>query len=318
MQFRRLAQAPSIFILTLIAGRGVAADPAMVDLIPPEARIILGADLDQIRDSPFGTFILGRLKIDSPSFRRFAELTGFDPGRDLREAIVATDGIDSREPFVILRGSFDPGRVADLAAREGGLVSSYGGATILSNPKDPRSPAASFLSNSLLIAGPPAAVRAAVDRRKNSVRAPAALVSRLDEISGRYHAWAVTNAPPAQLAPKVNNPNVNSALNGKIIQGIEHMAGGVRFGATVEMGAQAATRSPEDARALVNVAQFFVTMIQGNGAGGAEMTRLLESMRIAADGKTAEFTLTTPAADFEKLFKTAGGAARARRVVLTR
>lgn len=314
MYFRRLA------LMTVFSGltafRAAAVDPSMLDMISPDAKIVMGADLDQIRNSPFGQYLMGQLKLDTPAFRRFAELTGFDPSRDLREVIVTGDGLEARQPFLILRGLFDQTKIADLASLGGGMVSSYEGSMILSNPKDPRSPAATFLNGNVLVVGTPALVRATLDRKKNFVRAPASMMSRVEEISSRYHAWAVTNASPAMLAPKIDNPNVNGALNGKIVQGIEHLSGGVRFGATVEIGAQASARSSQDAQALVDVAQFFVTMIQGNGAGGPEIARMLGSLQIAAAGKVAKFTFTAPSADFEKLFRDAGGAARAKRVVL--
>ena len=61
-------------------------------------------------------------------------------------------------------------------------------------------------------------------------------------------------------------------MHGNLFQSISQASGGIKFGANVQIGMQAVTRSEKDAEALVDVVRFIGGLIQTNkdksGAAG--------------------------------------------------
>ena len=85
-----------------------AADPSLLDLVMPDARVLAGINVEKILASPFGKEIGPQIRTGSPELRQLLEQTGFDPTRDLKEVLVASTGEGPKPPALFLvRGSFD-------------------------------------------------------------------------------------------------------------------------------------------------------------------------------------------------------------------
>ena len=65
-----------------------AADPQLLNMVPPDAKVLAGINVDQARNSPLGQFLLAMMPADA-GFQQFVAVSGFDPRRDLHEILVA-------------------------------------------------------------------------------------------------------------------------------------------------------------------------------------------------------------------------------------
>ena len=70
--------------LSLWSAAGFAADPALLNLVMPNAKVLAGVNVASALTSPFGQFVLGRIAAHHPSFPAF-----FDPRTDLTELLLA-------------------------------------------------------------------------------------------------------------------------------------------------------------------------------------------------------------------------------------
>jgi hypothetical protein len=312
---------PSLFTAPVLvvfgmAGQLAAADVSMVNLLMPDAKMISGVDVERSRNSPFGQYFIKQMAVKDSGLERFTELTGLDPRRDVLEIMVASSDVGvaslrgGTATVVIVRGAFNPSKVLQLAAAHGSIAT-YNGTQVVETAHGADSAWVGFLGN-LLVAGPQAGVKSAIDRYRSAKKADALLATRIQSASSKHDAWLLTTLSPAAFAGDLSsNPNVKGAMSGDLVKGIESITAGVKFGANVIMSGEATARSDKDAMALVDVMRFFATMAQSNGAKSGPMG-LLDAVQMNADGRTVKFSLTTPEQEFEKLFAPGMRRAKAR------
>lgn len=295
------------FFLIASAQPGLrAADPAMLNLVMPDAKMVTGVDVERTRTSPFGQYFIQQMAGKDSSLDKFTRMTGFDPRKDIFEIVVASTDTGAAlragaGSVVIVRGAFDPSKLMQLATAHGGSVASYNGTQVFETQKGAAATWVGFLGN-LLVAGPQAGVKSAIDRYRSAKKADALLATRVQAASLKHDAWFLTTVSPSALAGSLSsNPNVKGAMTGDLVQGIESVTAGVKFGANVILSGEALARSDKDASALVDVLKFFAAMAQSNGSKSGPMG-LLDAVQMNAEGRTVKFSLTTPEQEFEKLF----------------
>ena len=86
----KLAFMPALLLSAASVPLGAAVDPALLDLTPPNTKILTGVNVDQALQSTFGQFALSKLP-QTQGMMQFMAATGFDFRRDLRELLIATD-----------------------------------------------------------------------------------------------------------------------------------------------------------------------------------------------------------------------------------
>src|SRR5689334_13574126 len=161
MNFR--AVCPSAAFL-LFAGLLPAADPQLVSLLMPDAKVVAGINVEQARNSPLGQFMLAHMQRGDEGFAKLAATTGFDPRRDLHEVLMGTIGRPGQQGLVLARGTFDAARIFAAARLGGHTVETYNGVDILTGKDDALTHAVTFLDGSIAVAGDLASVHGAVDR----------------------------------------------------------------------------------------------------------------------------------------------------------
>ena len=127
MTARRLTL--SFLILAVAAVPMAAVDPALMKLVPPDATVVAGVNVEQARTTPFGQFVLKQMPLDDEGFGKMMEATGFDPRRDLREILVASKGgqpSKHSQGLVMATGSFDAARIVAAARVLGVTVTDFG------------------------------------------------------------------------------------------------------------------------------------------------------------------------------------------------
>ena len=309
--------APAFVALILAASAAMAGvDPALLGLVMPEAKVVAGAQVDQAQASPFGRYLLGQFQ-PGADFDKLVAASGFDPRRDLRE-IVAASMLDNQS-LVVVRGVFQPGRIAAMAVAGGATSSSYRGIELLSNLNQDGQSAA-FLDASTAIAGTTAQVKAAVDRRMSNTTYSGALADKVRAVSGANDVWVVTQTPIADfLGQRTNGALPPNSPQAGAIGAIQQVAGGLRFGGdAVTLNGEALTRSNQDAQALVDVLKFVVSMVQlnNNNPNAAKLAAALNGATFTADGATLRLTLSVPQQQLEELMKPQPRGARRKAAAL--
>jgi len=295
--------AVTLALVALAALSGFAADPGLLNLVMPDARLVAGINVDQSKNSPLGQYLLSRMEADDEDFQKFVAMTGFDPRRDLREVLVATRGGSVHGGLAAGRGVFDPPRILGLARSHGAQTTTYQGVDVICSPKG-SSGCLAFLNGSLAVAGNSEDIHGAIDRwRGRGARLDAALAAKVQTVSSLQDVWLVSIGSPAQLAGRVPDPNIGGAMKGDVMQAIEEMSGGVKFGTSVRISGEAVTRSERDATALTDVIRFLAGLIQlSQPPEAAAITgEILNTMQLTAQGNTVKVSVSIPEEQFEKL-----------------
>jgi hypothetical protein len=300
----------ALFALAAVMALPAApVDSTLLNMIGPEAGVVAGLDFDKVRESPFGQFMLRQMNVSEDQMAKMAEHLGFDPRRDLREVLVVGSGTAAKHGLVLVRGAFDQTRLTGLAGLTGAPMTTYKGTTMFA-PKAASGdgPWAAIVPGGLAL-GDESSLKSALDRAANSPKPDAALVARIQSASDRNDAWLLTTVSPSSFAPNMKGKQapgaaqgsqIDNLLKGELIQSIENVTMGVRFGANVVLSGEALMRNERDASALGDVMKFLLGMAASAQPQGAN---LLNSFQTAAEGRTLRFSLSAPQSDFEKMLE---------------
>ncbi len=298
----------TFFCFALLQVAGFAADASLLSLVMPDAKVIAGLHVDQARNSPFGLYVLSHMQLDDANFLKFITATGFDPRRDVTEIVIAANGLtyDPSHWLVLGKGTFQPARIAEAAEANGGAIVKYHGFNILTGtaPEKNVTSAIVFLDSSTAVLGDLDGVQGAIDRRKSGGGAGSILARKVRQVGANNDFWFTTLVPLSEFASAMPDPNLSNAMKGNLLGAIEQASGGIKFGQTVQLSAEAITRSPKDASALVDVVKFVAGLIQTNRQGdktAAQVSTLLDGLQTSAQGNTMTMTLAIPEATLEQM-----------------
>jgi hypothetical protein len=285
----------------LLAGLLPAADPQLVGLLMPDAKVVAGINVEQARNSAFGQFLLARASRDGREFQNLTALTGFDPRTDLREVLMAARGDASHTGLIVARGVFDAAKIFAAARTDGQVTILYNGVEIL-NGKGGNG-AVAFLDGTIAIAGDADNVRGAIDRRSAPATLDPLLTSKVAALSGSQDAWTVSIVPVAGLHPTTPNENLNSVLQGDLLKSIQQGSAGVKLGAIVQFTGEVVASNDKDATALADVVRFGASMLQMNApqSAGAAVAALMQSLAVKTDGATVTVGVGIPETMLESL-----------------
>ena len=291
----------------------LAADPGLLGLVMPNAKVVAGIQVDQAKLSPFGRYVLSHMQPDDAAFQKFVKDTNFDPRRDLTEVVMASsaDSNIANHWVVLARGTFDAKAIVNAARLNGGTITQFRGIEILSSSaasKEAGDSVIGFLDHTSAAMGDPDSVKAVIDRYKSSPSAQAALLGKVKDVSGKYDFWFTTLAPISEFAGVMPDPGLGKALQGNLFQSIQQATGGLKFGPNVLFSMEAVARSDKDASALVDVVRFVSEMIQSNrGKNGApsEVSTLVDNLNINSAGNVMTMSLTVPEPQLERLLESA-------------
>jgi len=282
----------SVFFCGVLPAR--AADPQLVALVMPDAKVLAGVNVEQAKATPFGQYVLNQ--VQSTQDQHLQELTaktGFDPRRDVRELLVASTGDQQNHTGLVLaRGNFDLAKIAAAAGEGGAVTETYNGVIILEDPK--KANGVAFLDNSLAVAGDLASVKGAIDRQKVPQAIPSSLAVLVNQWSTTQDAWAVSIVPLSTLKPPSTAPNV-PGLNGQgAFQAVQQAAGGVKFGNEVVLKGQAQADTAQNAQAMADALKLLVNLVQMQAAKEPVAASLAQAVQIGASGNLLNVSLSVP------------------------
>ncbi len=289
-----------------------AADPQLVGLVMPDAQVLAGVNVDQARATPFGQYVLSQVQTSDPEFQQLITLTGFDPTRDVREVLVASNGSTAKHTGLVLaRGTFDPDKIASAATAHGAATETYKGVKILEDPQ--KTNGLAFLDPTIVVAGDLANVKAAIDRQKAPASLPATLAVQVNQWSGVQDAWAISAVPLSALHPPSSAPPV-PGLNGQgAFQAIQSAAGGVKFGNLVVVTAQVQADTPENAKSMGDALKLLASLAQLQAAQNPAVMALTQSLKVDAQGATLNVSVSLPEDQLQQVLTRPPAAPKARR-----
>lgn len=298
----------------------LAADPELLRLVMPDAKVVAGLQVDRARNSPFGQFVLSRMQLEDESFKKFMRQTGFDPRRDVTEVMLASNW-DQAAPqsrwLVLARGTFHPEQISAAALANGGAITNFQGVDIVTGVRPPKKETdtaaaetqngIAFFDTSNAVLGDIASVKGAIQRKKSSAVAGGPLVAKVRELSARNDFWFVTLVPLSEFAGVVPDPNLSGAMQGNLLAAVHEASGGIRFGDNVTISGEAVTRSDKDAQALVDVFKFLAGMVQLNSKQNktaGQVSTLLDAMELKTEGNVMTLSLAIPEQQLEQILQT--------------
>ena len=236
----------------LFAAAAFAADPELLRLAMPEARILAGIDVSKVKDTPFGKFALAQFSVaEDPQYDAFVKASGFDPLQSIDEILLAKPDPGERR-LLLARGRFDTARILEAATAAGVAVATYQGVQVVIS----KEVWLAFLSGSMVAMGDPASVRAMVERRESGAGPAAEIASRVDVVSKAYALWFVSAVPIAELMQDLPSGGAGEALKGGALQSVQRASGGVNFDDSVRLSAELTAASAEDASKLAALMKF--------------------------------------------------------------
>jgi hypothetical protein len=319
---RAATLAMALFLLGL---PGFGADARLLSMVPRNAEAVMGADIRAIMNSGLAQeFMRSANNNTNAELNDLIALTGMDPRRDLHEVVAAgfspapaAAGKPQAQGLLFVSGNFNADRIAAAITTKGGKKMAYKGRDLWIPPqKDGDSAGAmTFLESGIVLAGDEQQVKRYLDSPPSSLAGP--LRARVDAVSSRYDLWMVSTVSPSTLAKGVGGQSgqvqeAAGALQGDMFQKIESVQGGLKLGVETLLGLEMLATTPEDATALMNVMQFFKSMLAGGGGGaqGANSMppafgKMLSSVRMTTQANTLMVSLSIPEKDIVDFMKTA-------------
>ena len=309
-----------VLTLAILPAGLFAADSGLLRLVMPDAKVVAGLQVDRTRDSQFGQFVLSQMQLNDPAFQKFVVETGFDPRKDIKELVIASNWQSASAQsrwLVMAKGAFDLEKIQHVAERNGTAASSYQGASVYSfagrgSPDSDN--AIAFLDASSAVMGDVASVKAAVQRKKSGAEASSDLLGKVEDVSAKNDFWFVTLVPLSEFDLALPNPTANGAMHGNMLTAINQASGGIRFGETVTISADVVARSDKDALALVDVVKFLVGMLQlnrQNDAVAGQVAGVLDPLETKTTGNVMSISLAVPEQQLERLFNNVARPGRA-------
>ena len=294
------AQILTATLLTLFSGALSAADPQLLNLVMPDAKVLAGVNVEQAKGTQFGQYVLNQLQTHDAQMQQLVALTGFDPRRDVSELLVASDGVaGSKTGLALARGNFDIAKITAAATVAGAATEVYNGFTILEDPKN-KEAGIVFLDATKVAAGDVASVKGAIDRLKTPQPLPVAVTDKVNQWSLSQDAWGITTVPPDSLVPAgqgTQNPMFNV---GKSVQAA---AGGVKFGALVVFSGEAQCDTAENAKTLGDMIQLLINMAQMQANLDPTAAALIKSVTVTASGNLMKIQASLPEDVFQQLLQ---------------
>jgi hypothetical protein len=308
-----MTKLPRLAVLLILPLGAFAADPALLQMVMPDAQVLAGLQVAQAKNSLFGQYVLSHLSVNDTGLQEFTAETGFDPSQDVSEIVMASTGQPKGADnhwLVLADGTFNVSKITAAAESNGGVPATHQGVNIISHAGSGSHPAiaVAFFGAGTAVAGDLASVQAAIARKQSGAPADSTLLTKAQQVSSANDFWFVTLVPLSNFAGAIPNSNLGGAVQGNVLAGINQASGGVRFGDTVTISAEAVARSAQDAQSLVDVVKFMAGLVQmnkPNNPSAGQVATLLDSLQASASGNITTISLAIPEQQLEQLLNSA-------------
>lgn len=264
-------------------------DNVLVKLVPRDSVSLLGVQMDQVKNTPFYKKLMAQQKLTQ--LDEFAAQTGFDPRRDVRELLVASN-LTKNSGVLLARGNF---RVTPdaLAKMKDMRRTTYKGYTLWTGTE--QESGFSILDSTLVIAGPVTSMHAALDQYSaRDDRAQSPLLRKALAVPMRNQIWLVSQGGSDFLAN--NMPESGPAANfGHIFKNLESaqlqadLSAGLNALITGDCKTDADAKSLSDAaRGLIGFGRLSVP------EGQPQLLRVWDAIQVSQQGRTLSLNADIP------------------------
>jgi hypothetical protein len=277
-----------------------AADAESEELayVPANARMVAYVDVRALANSPFHDR-LRQLQRTTPAGPDGLEAqTGVRIDTDVDGVVFASTAADVpverlEGSLVIARGRFDAARIEGLMRGRGGQVDQYRGKRLITLANSTNDAALAFVEPGLLVFGPQASVRGALDAKAGAAAGIASnreFMMLVNDVS-QGTAWSVakldTASGQAPLPPAVINQ----------LPPIDWLAASGRVDSGLHGFVRAEARDVQSAESLRDVVQGFLALAKLQGGRDPAYRSMLDSVALSAVGRSVSLTFdVTPAA----------------------
>jgi hypothetical protein len=295
----------NLLVLTALPGLAAAADPAMMNLVMPDASTVMEVNIARIMASPIGsavgeafhqgiaTGLKGDLAKVPPQFQdQIAALSNIDWSKEVGDIVVARGPGKQPPTLLIVHTSLKPERMQALKAFNGDATE-YEGVPILASSK-PESGAIAFLDNSIVVIGQMADVKSAIDRRSRHTPLPAALAAQVAKYS-RDDIWLASTE--IRTGPLPSPAAAKSAAGAKLVEFFEKVAGlngGLRLSPDFDLSADLEARTEKAAAEVAEGLRMVTGMVQSQAQNTGKGGRGLEGLKWQRNGKHILLSLHVP------------------------
>lgn len=288
------------FCALLLAGAASAADPESLGLIPSDTGVVLGINFEQIKTTKFGQMMFSQAEAQAKGAEEMAK-PGLDLLKGIREVLVMAPASGQKgRVLILISGTFDSASLQALAKLGGLTEASVQGVTVFT--KEQSEPfSAAVVDSSLIVAGDPASVKAALARRGGQPGGlDPAIAAKLRAVRASHHFWILTTVPLAELAKNAPQEAFGGALQGDAIKSILQISGGLTFGPKLLIAFEVVTRTEQDATTMADGLKALVGMAT-MGEGAKQYAPLLQSLDLRAEGTSMKLNLAIAEEDIMKL-----------------
>ena len=260
-------------------------DPALESLVPADAVLVAGANLEAIRNTPVFQKLLSRMPL--PQLDEFTRRTGLDPRKDLSEVVSCTNG---KTGLLLARGRF---RTQDLEARleaNGAKRIAYKKYSLFGDERA----AIFFWNTSTAIGGPAPDLRSIIDQ--NGARGlPVPLRDLLRSLpsGNQIYAALAGGLEGLNLAiPQDSNlGNMTSAL-----RSIDSATLGMDLRSGIAVTAEVASKSDRDAKFIHDMVKGVVGLGRLNTPDShPELLKLYDAIQVTQQQTHTKVTADIPA-----------------------
>lgn len=295
-------------LATTFAGALPAVDQHLMNLVMPDAKVLAGVNVVSAKNSPFGKYLLGQMP-NNDEFQKMAVLAGFDPRQDLIELLAASTGaVGTHSGLALATGTFNTSAIIAAATLAGAKTENYNGATIVTDPSPKVAVPAgiAFLGSNIAIAGDIADVKAAIDRQSAASTIDSNLASQANSLSANEDAWFVSIMPPPPMtkvgaAPKPAAGSPMNMIPMNALQQVVGGSGGVKFGSSVVVTAQAQIDNAQDATNLAGMLQMMANLAQMQADKNPQVANLAKAVSVTSSGANVNITFTLPEDQLQNL-----------------
>jgi hypothetical protein len=283
-----------------------AADPEMMNLVMPDASVVMEINIAKIMASPIG-LAMGEaihqgiakqtqadLAKSKPEFKeQIALIANIDWSREVRDVLIAGGTTKSSPMLMIVRSSLDPARIRALQAFTGDMAG-YEGVPILASSK-PGNGVIAFLDNGIVVIGQMSDVKSAIGRRNQPAALPAALAAQVAKYNS-YDIWAAatgTFPAPAPLA----GPAAKSPAGAEAAQYLAKVAGfngGLSLSPDFELAADVEARTEKAAAEMAEGLRWLNSAVKSQAKSAGQAGSGVEGLKYQVDGKHVLLSLHVP------------------------
>jgi hypothetical protein len=281
---------------TRVSAAGAADE---LTYVPADALMVAYADVRGLMNSPFhDRFRQLQRSSPAPGSDDLEARTGIRFDTDVDDVLVASTGAGASlervdGSLLIARGRFDPVRVEGVMRSRGGQIDQYRGKRIVTLANATNDAAVAFAEPGLLLFGPQASVRGALDAKAGasaSIGSNREFMALVNDVSDGT-AWSVakldTASGRAPFPPALMNqiPPINwFSASGRVDTGLH---GRLR----------AEARDVQSAESLRDVIQGFLALARLQGSRDPAYRSMLDSVALMASGTSVSLSFdVTPAA----------------------